>query len=747
MKNIIESSPWADTKHEFWAYISRAADRYVEFLTERKDISARVLPDTRSDQEIEKEPRVPAFHHPASRTIFVDASVSLKTVPQIDANMNLIRVEDRIKYPILSGLLFHEMSHAMHTLYGFNQKDADGKPITSLENYFITNMEEFRCEYGFSQKHKAEAEFVFSAVTHINFPSAIKSIREIRKNPDATDYSKISMALSLYFLIIARIKSGTVKEHLIPGEILDYIQEIIEPKNQEFLSEKVDATFSLADTDFFGLLAIAREIIENFGLNDSPNQDIPEDLSACNHPVFMPNEDDSAEDGESGEDSGGEVSSESSEDEESGETENGETGSGKSSEDDEESDETPDDTQFQKDSQGGFSEESSEEETDENSDQGSSSNNVNDKKDDDNSGEGEEVGDIANGENEWPSREDSEGTTPDIERLIRDLELEIEKERKDIIDVDASKEINARVQLAEQKMTKGIQNRLDAKSLGNTISAQGVAKNSAVSSFFFEERTFKAKMGNRKPTTIEKEQAKVLEDYIRKAQFRSDSKHLIDSEIPPGRFRTSQAMKLNVQRSLKMNETATPWRRVKREIHENPELNVAMAIDFSGSMDEFLSGVSGYGWMLSQAVKRNRGKVSSVFWDNDVYRGILPTEFNDTLVQPLAANGGSMGLALAIEGASGLANLLGNDTGVNMMVVFTDSDLRNYPAINRELKKLVEMGVRVLWLSTTPLWSQEKNQVMSHPNITKTFVPSSDKFSEVVTKAIDESLYAYHSAW
>lgn len=227
--------------------------------------------------------------------------------------------------------------------------------------------------------------------------------------------------------------------------------------------------------------------------------------------------------------------------------------------------------------------------------------------------------------------------------------------------------------------------------------------------------------------------ARSLANAISKAQFRDVTKSEIKSMLPPGRLNIRQAMARAGQVASRSEITATPWTQVRRREVENPPITLAVATDVSGSMDQFQHEVCSFTWAFSNAVRKLKGKCGALAWNTVPWELINPGTGYPKM--PIAnAGGGSTGLPETIKALDSLVDLSFGE-GVRVLVIITDSDLPNGKEVNDALTKLMNYGVKVLWIST-----DRRLKVRPPKDATVAVLESVSDFGRIVSKNVIDVL-------
>lgn len=678
-----------NTKAAFWPRLSRSTGTYVDFVADTLDIAVRVRADPRPAKVIAEKPRVSAWWRPSDRVLFIDGNFVFKGHHFVDSHLSLMSKDHREAYPVFTGVLAHELSHALHTKYVRQNIDASGKPVTALEKHVVELLEESRCEFNLAKHRPENASYIKFIIPRLAYEKGFEALDNIQSGKISGNRLKLGV-LNLNLLVIGRVLAGNLEESTIPDEIVQILKSGYTSEQLASMRERMNDVYACGDTDFEGILRVARNVIAALGIGDMSDDEVDDsEYEECSHPgmgggEFHTSQEEEGE-GEEDEDTivqdGSPMSSKKGQPKESGEE-------GESSDSDE-----SDDAEGESGKSGQDSDE------DEDSD--------------------DEAG--------WPTYE----SNPEAAKKAQEITVEFirEKERAGKKKTDPFKKDREERQAKKEYNRKAQKNAEQIKSTGSVKQKGGWHGNN---------RPWDGRITTRKPTSQENTAALVLEQAIRRAQFRDLTTAEVESQTPPGRFVRREAMNLQIQRTMGLAETASPWRYNRYMEHENPPLHVGIAVDMSGSMEEWMDVVSGYAWSLSQAVRRNQGKVSSIFWDNNSYRGVTPDIFSKEVMKPSDCHGGSYGLPQALLTLSGVAGFM-HEEGAKLAIVLTDSELPDMDAIRGQLDMMNRMGVRVLWISTSSDGSGFVEGYGKHA-----MLRDANDFSRIVTPTIVDILENTH---
>ncbi len=152
--------------------------------------------------------------------------------------------------------------------------------------------------------------------------------------------------------------------------------------------------------------------------------------------------------------------------------------------------------------------------------------------------------------------------------------------------------------------------------------------------------------GDRPPIPHEIAARRQLARRLARVRFVRDRARLRD--MPPGRFKGSQAVKLAAERARGAVPTARPFRRREKIRGELLRPQVAIAIDTSGSMSSYEPVLGSVAWVIAGAVADRRGRFHvSAFGDG--IGELLPAGDPLRKVPEVRTGGGTSYLAEAIE--------------------------------------------------------------------------------------------------
>lgn len=202
----------------------------------------------------------------------------------------------------------------------------------------------------------------------------------------------------------------------------------------------------------------------------------------------------------------------------------------------------------------------------------------------------------------------------------------------------------------------------------------------------------------RKPTGEERASAVRVARLLEKAKYRERSQVEITSELPVGRLRSRAMVQKAAYKANGVNAKVEPWRATKRKQTDNPDLNVGIMVDISGSMGEAMQPMATTAWVMSEAIRRVHGKASMVYYGNDVFATLKPGQ-HLTDVNVYTARDNTEKFGKAFKAIDGSMNLL-HGSGARLLVIVSDGyySQEERDQVKHWLNSCQRNGVAVLWL-------------------------------------------------
>lgn len=234
------------------------------------------------------------------------------------------------------------------------------------------------------------------------------------------------------------------------------------------------------------------------------------------------------------------------------------------------------------------------------------------------------------------------------------------------------------------------------------------------------------------PTNLDRMNAQMLYQDIRRAQFRADTVTAMPTNKPQGKLVMRQAVKRGVQRSLDMEVTAKPWNRNSYEFNDNPPLIMGVAMDVSPSLKEYVPTFLHYMWSLNEAILMNEGIVKNALWSTP--HVIVEHDRQNVLIPKTKLGGASDGLPDALRKLA-LECDFHHSMGAKILFIVTDSELPNPDNINEQLRIIKSLNVKIIWVSTTEHDYEEYKKYAHYVHIS-----NPNKFYDILSPEVVRAL-------
>lgn len=205
----------------------------------------------------------------------------------------------------------------------------------------------------------------------------------------------------------------------------------------------------------------------------------------------------------------------------------------------------------------------------------------------------------------------------------------------------------------------------------------------------------------RDPTDEERLMATRIGRVFERTQYRERTRTRVNTQTPPGRLQSREALLYAAQRSLGTQVTARPYRtQVSRHV-EDPPVRLGIMVDKSGSMAWAASPMSSLAWACSYALTYVHGVSMSVTFGSKV-NIITPLGEVPRQVTEFTATDGAERFGAAFELLNGALNLVAGD-GAKVLVVVSDGDYstEETEAAHKAVESMRRMGGRVVWIAPT----------------------------------------------
>ena len=199
----------------------------------------------------------------------------------------------------------------------------------------------------------------------------------------------------------------------------------------------------------------------------------------------------------------------------------------------------------------------------------------------------------------------------------------------------------------------------------------------------------------REATADELRASRYLNESLNRASARGVERSKIQQSVPPGRLQVHQLARRFAQIESKITPTATPWIAVRRRMIDSPILTVGIAIDISDSMEDAAEPAAVSAWLLERAARPRGGQCAAALWNGSA--ALLPAGDGKNIHIPETC-GTSDALPAALMALDAQLHLTTSD-GARMVAIVTDGALPNVEDVNRQIRRLTDTGVTVLWIT------------------------------------------------
>lgn len=211
----------------------------------------------------------------------------------------------------------------------------------------------------------------------------------------------------------------------------------------------------------------------------------------------------------------------------------------------------------------------------------------------------------------------------------------------------------------------------------------------------------------RDPTDAERLMATRIGQVFERTQYRERTRTRVNTQTPPGRLQSREALLYAAQRSLGMQATARPFRtHVSRHV-EDPPVRLGIMVDKSGSMSWATEPMSSLAWACSYALTYVHGVSMSVTFGAKV-NVITPLGEVPRQVTQFEATDGAERFGAGFELLNGSLNLISGD-GAKVLVVVSDGVYEDTEteAAHKAVEAMRRMGGRVVWIAPSAVQGQE----------------------------------------
>ena len=298
-------------------------------------------------------------------------------------------------------------------------------------------------------------------------------------------------------------------------------------------------------------------------------------------------------------------------------------------------------------------------------------------------------------ENGNPTGEPGEGLPGDLQDIMGQI-MDALGQDADSTSVAVHRELSdqetiERNEAQAQARSKDAQEERDHKETANKVFNQGPRDSNG-------QPTSSKLDYTRNPESKERVAANVVSRALDKAKYRDRVRVASSSVTPPGRLRSRAAVQGSAYRSMGVADSSTPWRRIQRKHVDDPDLDIGVLVDISGSMGGAMEPMASTAWILSEAARRIQATAAMVYFGQSVFATLSPGQHLDK-VNVYTAPDSSHNFDLGFQALDGALGLL-NGAGARLLVVVSDGAYTSHESakVDKWLARCQKAGVAVLWL-------------------------------------------------
>lgn len=214
---------------------------------------------------------------------------------------------------------------------------------------------------------------------------------------------------------------------------------------------------------------------------------------------------------------------------------------------------------------------------------------------------------------------------------------------------------------------------------------------------------------SRDPKPAERKAATLLTRMFEEMSTPAIIKRKAAAQLPPGRLRSRDAVRMSADRAAGRLSTAQPWRVEKRKHDTAPPITVGIATDTSGSMKWAEEMVASTAWIFAMAGHRIGANVAAVTFGNEAEAVVKPHEM-PTKVNIRRANGGIEAFDDAMAALDGVLHYTDGRPGRKVLVIVSDAHFvrRDEDAKRRSwMQAFKDANTEVIWVNNDT-WSLDR---------------------------------------
>ena len=216
----------------------------------------------------------------------------------------------------------------------------------------------------------------------------------------------------------------------------------------------------------------------------------------------------------------------------------------------------------------------------------------------------------------------------------------------------------------------------------------------------FGNRTRSKRLTQSEPTGEMRQHVVQVAQALSRLSLPTITKTAKQSEVPPGRLRSREALRASAERASGRMVTARPWKGTVRRHSTARPLVVGIATDTSGSMRWAEDGVAEFAYVWTNAGHRIGARTAAVTFGDHVHRIARPGEVM-THVERKSAVDGQEAFDFAAAALDGVLHFTTPAYAARILLVISDGQLVKDGEPDRAaewLRRMDRAGTHVLWI-------------------------------------------------
>lgn len=207
--------------------------------------------------------------------------------------------------------------------------------------------------------------------------------------------------------------------------------------------------------------------------------------------------------------------------------------------------------------------------------------------------------------------------------------------------------------------------------------------------------------GYRDPTAQEMTLARLARRWLEAAYVPERAVTRVNSQLPPGRLETRAALQGDAQRAAGLQVSTEPFRHKERRHVPTPPLKVGIIQDVSGSQGGPAAAAVSGAWSLAKGTEMIEDSTLAMVTFGDAVHAVFKPGVKMPKVPLLSTDYGTRYFAEAVQAIDGVLHFTRRDSA-RLLVILTDGYFHRgeFGPRDKVLKRLTDLGVKVLWLRT-----------------------------------------------